>query len=162
MSPIGPEHYELFEPLTGVHHNTVQQAHELKEEDEDGATWCTRYVFITVALRSGSSASRTEARLPFYLPSVFHSFAIACFELGYNVSPIPRYVEKCVTSLSLIFPFLILFYFYRHYLIAEKQLVGCTVLEIRLLCAVSSGKNHDAHHLFFMYTLNENENYNFY
>ena len=79
MSPIGPEHDELFKPLTGVHHNTVQQAHGLKEEDEDGGTWCTRYVFITVALRSGSSASRTEARLPFYLPNVFHSFAIYSF-----------------------------------------------------------------------------------
>ena len=62
--------------LLYVHHNTVQQAHGLKEEDEDGATWCTRYVFIPVALCSGSSASRTEARLPFYLPNVFHSFAI--------------------------------------------------------------------------------------
>ena len=41
MSPIGPEHYELFEPLTGVSHNTVKQVHGLREED-GVAAWCTR------------------------------------------------------------------------------------------------------------------------
>ena len=42
MSPIGPEHYRLFEPLAGDFHNIVQQAQGLREEDEDGVTWCTR------------------------------------------------------------------------------------------------------------------------
>ena len=51
MSPIGQEHYELFEPLTGAFHEAVQQAHGLreegkkkKEEEEEASTWCTRCV----------------------------------------------------------------------------------------------------------------------
>ena len=48
MSPIGQEHYELFEPLTGAFHDSVQQVHGVREEDkkkeEDAATWCTRCV----------------------------------------------------------------------------------------------------------------------
>ena len=52
MSPIGQEHYELFEPLTGVFHESVQQAHGLREEgkkeeeevEEEASTWCTRCV----------------------------------------------------------------------------------------------------------------------
>ena len=48
MSPIGQEHYELFEPLTGTFHDTVQQAHGLREEgkekEEEASTWCTRCV----------------------------------------------------------------------------------------------------------------------
>ena len=44
MSPIGQEHYELFEPLTGAFHDAVQQAQELEEEgkEEEASTWCTR------------------------------------------------------------------------------------------------------------------------
>ena len=56
MSPIGQEHYELFEPLTGAFHDSVQQAHGLREEgkkkeeeeeeeeEEEASTWCTRCV----------------------------------------------------------------------------------------------------------------------
>ena len=47
MSPIGQEHYELFEPLTGAFHDSVQQTHGLRGEgkkEEEAATWCTRCV----------------------------------------------------------------------------------------------------------------------
>lgn len=48
MSPIGQEHYELFEPLTGAFHDLVQQAHGLRDdgkEEDDASTWCTRCVW---------------------------------------------------------------------------------------------------------------------
>ena len=49
MSPIGQEHYELFEPVTCAFHDSVQQAHGLREEgnkekEEEAFTWCTRCV----------------------------------------------------------------------------------------------------------------------
>lgn len=51
MSPIGQEHYELFEPLTDAFHDLLQQAHGFREEDkkEDDSTWCTRLVSLLVS-----------------------------------------------------------------------------------------------------------------
>jgi len=50
MSPIGQEHYELFEPLTGAFHDSIQQAHGLrekgKEKEEEASLWCTRHVLL--------------------------------------------------------------------------------------------------------------------
>ncbi|KAJ7372648.1 hypothetical protein OS493_017920 [Desmophyllum pertusum] len=68
-SPIGQEHYEMFEPLASTFHDSVQQAHGLKQEDKG------------------------------MIPGV-HGV---------------------------------------HYLLAEKHLMGCTVQEIRVICAVSPG-----------------------
>ena len=52
MSPIGQEHYELFEPLTGAFHDSVQQAQGLrvegKENEEEASTWCTRCVITSI------------------------------------------------------------------------------------------------------------------
>ena len=45
MSPISQEHYRLFQPLTGSSHDSVQQAHGLKESRVDcGSDWHTRFV----------------------------------------------------------------------------------------------------------------------
>ena len=45
MSPISQEHYRLFQPLTGSFHDSVQQAHGLKESRVDcGSDWHTRFV----------------------------------------------------------------------------------------------------------------------
>ena len=43
-SPIGSEHYTLFEPLSGDPHQVVQQAFGLREYDETGTSseWLTR------------------------------------------------------------------------------------------------------------------------
>ncbi|XP_022782024.1 cytosolic endo-beta-N-acetylglucosaminidase-like [Stylophora pistillata] len=47
MSPIGQEHYRLFQPLTGSFHDSVQQAHGLNESRADCVSdWCTRYYLI--------------------------------------------------------------------------------------------------------------------
>ena len=50
MAPIGQEHYELFEPLTGTFHDSVQQALGLREEGEkekeEASHWCTRCVLF--------------------------------------------------------------------------------------------------------------------
>ena len=56
MSPIGQEHYELFEPLTGTFQDSIQQAHRLREEgkeekEEQKSTWCTRCV-LSLASKS--------------------------------------------------------------------------------------------------------------
>ena len=49
MSPIGQEHYRLFQPLTGSFHDSVQQAHGLKESRADCVSdWCTRFVLEVV------------------------------------------------------------------------------------------------------------------
>lgn len=51
MSPIGQEHYELFEPQTGAFHDSVQQAQGLREEgkkEEKALNWCTRYVITSI------------------------------------------------------------------------------------------------------------------
>lgn len=50
-SPIGQEHYELFEPLTGTFHDSVQQAQGLREEgkkEEKALNWCTRCVITSI------------------------------------------------------------------------------------------------------------------
>lgn len=51
MSPFDQEHYELFEPLTGTFHDSVQQAQGLREEgkkEEKALNWCTRYVITSI------------------------------------------------------------------------------------------------------------------
>lgn len=51
MSPIGQEHYELFEPLTGAFHDSVQQAQGLREEgkeEEEASMWHTRCVITSI------------------------------------------------------------------------------------------------------------------
>jgi len=51
MSPIGQEHYELFDSLTGAFHDSVQQAQGLREEgkkEEKALNWCTRCVITSI------------------------------------------------------------------------------------------------------------------
>ena len=161
MSPISQEHYRLFQPLTGSFHDSVQQAHGLKESRVDcGSDWHTRFVLRvtegfmmeTWGPNLGRVAYHIDGRSCYLtnspLSAPFLKFNLICkpsiqviFKTvvwGHKHSHAPpsrlfinmRYVNKVFYNLCPC----------RYYLLAEKELVGLKVQEIRVICAVCPGK----------------------